>query len=329
MDIKFTNLLPAMESINKELHEAINRVFDSGWYLRGKETDSFEKEWAEYCGQKYCVACGSGTDSLTLAALAMNLKEAEVQGNTIPLTAIGLHKAGVKIKIVEVNKNGHLLNVNDKSVPVLLYGRNPSKEEMQCNLFDAAHAHGWQPPSHAVACWSFYPTKTLGAMGDAGAVTTNDLNIANTIKSLAGRDDIIRDNRQITSRIDEIQAAVLKVKLKRLNDWLKDRERIAKTYHNKLSKLAVDQLGSSRNHLFVIRPNIDRNLLKNYLLTEGIETKIHFPSALNKQITPWGEQHELPMVELWCNTVLSLPCYPGLNDESIDYICDKIMKKNG
>lgn len=322
--VSFNDLLPAIAAITPALHEAINRVFDSGRYLTGKETELFEQEWAAYCGQKYCVTCASGTDALTLAAIAMNLQEAEVQGNTIPLTAVGLHKAGVKVKIVEIDSNGHLLNVTDKSVPVLLYGRNPSENELKCRLFDAAQAHGWKPPSHAVACWSFYPTKTLGAMGDAGAITTNDLTIATTIKSLVGRNDILRDSRQITSRMDEIQAAILRVKLKQLDYWLEIKRKIANIYYSKLADLAINQPG--KNHLFVIRTK-DRDLLKAYLFVKGIETKVHFPVPLNKQIAPWGEQQELPMTELWCNTVLSLPCYPGLTDDTINYICDTIMEK--
>jgi dTDP-4-amino-4,6-dideoxygalactose transaminase len=324
MHVRFNDLLPAIAPIDLDLREAINRVFSSGHYLRGQETDLFEQEWASYCGQKYCVACASGTDALTLAALAMNLQEAEVQGNTIPLTAVGLHKAGVKVKVVEINDNGHLLNINLKSVPVLLYGRNPSKEELRCKLFDAAHAHGWKPPSHAVACWSFYPTKTLGAMGDAGAITTNDLALAATIKSLSGCDDILHDGRQITSRMDEIQAAILRVKLKQLDYWLETRRKIANLYYYRLPDLAINQPGM--NHLFVIRTE-KRDLLKAHLLAKGIETKVHFPSALNRQVAPWGEQQALPMVEKWCNTVLSLPCYPGLTDEAINYICDTIMER--
>src|SRR6187551_2252764 len=134
------------------------------------------------------------------------LATAEVQANTLPLTAVGLKRAGCSIDVQEINADGRLDEITPYSVPVLLYGRAPSPIERNAQLFDAAHAHGWKPPSDAIACWSFYPTKSLGALGDAGAATTNERHLADEMRDLSGRDDGFYQDRQITSRMDEMQA---------------------------------------------------------------------------------------------------------------------------
>ena len=141
---------------------------------------------ARYPAIAYCVSCNSGTDALTLGALALGLDHAELLANTIPLTAVGLRRAGVRIIVRDVDASGRLREAGPSSVPVLLYGRAPSTADLNATLFDAAHAHDWRPPTHAVACWSFYPTKSLGALGDAGAVTTNSAGLAEKIRALAG-----------------------------------------------------------------------------------------------------------------------------------------------
>jgi len=321
--ISFNNLQILTSRLYGELSEAIDSVVASGVYLRGLATALFEQEWAAYCGQKYCVACGSGTDALTLAALTLDLKAAEVPANTIPLTAVGLHRGGAAVRPVDVDHNGRLGTVSPCSVPVLLYGRMPSGQELGCTIFDAAHAHGWKPPAHAVACWSFYPTKTLGAMGDGGAITTNDKNVAKKAKELAGRDDVLRDGRQITSRMDEIQAAILRVKLRHLDFWLRERRTIAETYLRELGNALVSDPTADLNHLIVIRTE-NRDDLMLHLESCGISSKIHFPQALNTQKAPWGSGESLPNAEKWCRTVLSLPCYLGMTEQDIVYVCEKI-----
>src|SRR5262249_34882785 len=159
-------------------------------------TAAFEEEWAAYCGQAHCVSCANGTNALTLAALGMGLKETDVPANTLALTAVGLHRGGARVVASEVGADGRLAEVSARAVPVLLYGRKPSSVELNARLFDAAQAHGWRPPAHATACWSFYPTKNLGALGDAGAVTTNDAGLAQQMRELCGRDDRFHDGRQ-------------------------------------------------------------------------------------------------------------------------------------
>ena len=314
--------------IRNELNRAIARVLNSNWFLRGREVDAFEEEWADFCGQKYCVVCNSGTDALTLAALAMGISEASVQSNTLALTAIGLHRGGVDVKIVDIDEDGRVQSDAENAVPVLLFGRQLSESEACHRLFDAAHAHGWRPPRHATACWSFYPTKTLGALGDSGAVTTNDPIAARQMRDLCGRDDQLRDRRQITSRMDEIQAAVLRVKLRYLPSWLAERREIAAHYCALLPPW-VQPVANSINdlhHLFVVRAE-QRDRLGAFLLKHGVETKIHFPKPLHLQHGPWKNPFQpLPVAEKWCRSILTLPCFPGLKRAEIKYIAELIAR---
>ena len=243
----------------------------------------------------------------------MRMHEAWIPANTLPLTALGLARSGSVVVVDEVGEDGRLVEIRPQSVPVLLYGRMPSAAEVKCKLFDAAHAHGWKPPADAAACWSFYPTKSLGAFGDGGAVTTNDPKLASTMRGLSGRDDQLHDARQITSRMDEIQAAVLRVRLTHLNDWLDERRRIASLYVRGLPKrVRCVSAEGDLHHLFVVRTDC-RDELASYLASHGVETKVHFPTPLHRQSAPWAEHNrELPGADAWCSSVLSLPCYPGL-----------------
>lgn len=308
--------------------ETIDRVLKSGWFLRGRETAIFEAEWADYCGQKYCVTCASGTDALTLAALGLGLKQATLQANTLPLSAIGLHRAGVSIKLSDVDSDGRILSAGSDTVPVLLYGRLPKESELGHALYDAAHAHGWKPHAGATACWSFYPTKTLGALGDGGAITTNDQGLADLLRDLAGRDDVFRNGRQMTSRVDELQAAILSVKLKHLDSWIKERQEIAKHYAANLP-LGVSFVSDpdwDLQHLAVIRLS-KRDELRAWLDDGGIDTKVHFPLPLHKQDAPWGGSHlEFSATEDWCSSILTLPCFPGMRKEEISKVTDRIVE---
>jgi dTDP-4-amino-4,6-dideoxygalactose transaminase len=321
--IPFCDLSRALAPLRGEIEEAVRRVLDRGWFLRGPETEAFENEWAAYCGQSYCISCGSGTDALTLGALALGLDHGELPDNTLPLTAVGVQRAGVRIVVRDVDTSGHLSEAGPNSVPVLLYGRLPNTAELKATLFDAAHAHGWKPPKHALACWSFYPTKSLGALGDAGAVTTNSAQLAKIVKALAGRDDRLRNARQITSRMDEIQAAILRVKLPHLDCWIAERRRIATVYNDRLpnSVRSVETSGDDLNYLFVVRV-ANRSELIGFLEERGVQTKVHFPEPLHRQEADWrNSSARFSAADEWCDSVLSLPCYPGLRQEEIERTC--------
>ena len=324
--IPFCDLRRSIEPIRREIDAALADVIDSGWFLRGPQVSAFEAEWAAYCGQSYCVTCNSGTDALTLAAMAAGLSDVDVQANTLSLTAIGLKRAGCRVRVGEVDGSGRLAEITANAVPVLLYGRLPTDAEAEATLFDAAHAHGWRPPPHAIACWSFYPTKTLGGLGDGGAVTTNDEHLAAKMRALSGRDDNFYDDRQITSRIDEMQAAVLRVKLRYLDDWLAARREIAGLYWRHLpGKVAkVSQASTDLHHLFVIRSD-RRDELAQHLHENGVMTKVHFPLPLHSHNASWANSlQKHPKADEWCETVLSLPCYPGLSDAEVRRICEVV-----
>ena len=326
--VPFCDLTRANHALRADIDQAISRVIDRGWFLRGAETDAFEAEWAAYCGQAHCVSCNSGTDALTLAATAMQLREAWVPANTLPLTAVGLARSGAQIVADEVGDDGRLVTIRPQSVPVLLYGRIPSAAELTCKLFDAAHAHGWRPPVDATACWSFYPTKTLGAYGDGGAVTTNDMEFAATMRKLSGRDDQFHDARQITSRMDEIQAAILRVRLRHLDDWLSERHRLANLYMQYLPEhvRCISSTTGDLHHLFVVRIE-SRDELKTYLASHGVETKVHFPKPLHRHSASWAQpKSQLPGADAWCQSVLSLPCFPGLTEAEVRRVSALVAK---
>ena len=309
------------EPLESRISSAISDCMSRSSYLRGPETKSFEEEWAEFCGQKYAVTCNSGTDALEIATNALGLKNVYLQANTLALSGIGIAKGGANIQISDVDSDGHITNDIENSVPVLLFGRSPKSNV--ASLYDAAHSHGWQPPINSCAAWSFYPTKTLGALGDAGAITTNDENLAQTMIDLCGRDDELRNSRQTTSRIDEIQAAILRIKLKNLPSWLEQRQIIANHYNSRLLQLGITIPGKSFNHIYAIRIK-ERDLLKRTLSNLGIETKIHWAIPLNKLDGPWNTSGTYPNSELWAAEILSLPIYPGLAKAQVDYICDSI-----
>jgi dTDP-4-amino-4,6-dideoxygalactose transaminase len=324
--VPFIDLQPALGPIRAEIDAAIAAVNDSTIYLRGIQTAAFEEEWAAYCGQNYCVTCNSGTDALTLAAAALEMKRAKVQANTLSLTAIGLDRGGSKVMVEDVDSAGRCCTPDRETVPVLLYGRLPSVAETGSVLFDAAHAHGWNPPPHATACWSFYPTKSLGALGDGGAVTTNDAQLAREMRALSGRDDRFHDERQITSRMDEIQAAVLRVKLRHLDEWIAQRQALGRHYRQRLppsaEPVSVDE--GDLQHLFVVRVS-NRAALMSRLTTMGIVAKVHFPVPLHLHKGRWHDPTlRCPVAERWCDSVLSLPCYPGLTANDVDYVCGAI-----
>jgi dTDP-4-amino-4,6-dideoxygalactose transaminase len=325
MKVPYLDLARANKPLREKLRSAMNNCLEKSVFLRGPETEAFEHEWAEYCGQKYAVACNSGTDALTIAALAGNLTEVVIPANTLPLTGVGLSRAGTRVEIGDVDSDGWLNTDLETHVPVLLYGRVPESLPQGTRLVDAAHGHGWKPPKGILAAWSFYPTKSLGALGDAGAVTTNDADIAARMRDICGRDDVMRDSRQITSRVDEIQAAVLRVKLKFLDEWLEQRQEIAKAYDKRLAPYGITLSGHSFNHIYAIRI-ANRDALKMYLGEKNIETKVHWALSLDQVQGPWESKSDVPNSRKWCGTTLSLPMFPGLNHVEISRVCDGIEK---
>lgn len=323
--VPFCDLARANTSLREDMDRAIRECIDSSYFLRGPQTQAFEEEWAAYCGQSYAVTCNSGTDALTIAAAAMGLEHASIPANTLSLTAIGVHRGGTQITLVDVDDDGWPMHPDSSTVQVLLYGRLPRARDPQAALYDAAHAHGWKPPHGAVAAWSFYPTKTLGALGDGGAVTTNDRGLAELMRDLCGRDDRFRDSRQLTSRMDEMQAAVLRVKLRHLDRWLSMRREIAAAYDLAFREHGITLQGPSLHHLYCVR-TAGRDALQRALESKGIGTKVHWEVPLHKLQGPWSCAGSYMGAERWSSTVLSLPCYPGLDAREVDRVTSAVLE---
>lgn len=358
--LSLTDLKGEYSSIKEEIGQAIKRVLESGYYILGKEVENFEQEFAEFLGIKFAVGVASGTDALTISIKTLGVKENEgviVPANVYP-TAFGVSLSGVKLQLADVNLNS--LNVSVKTlekaidnntraiVVVHLYG-NPAeiakiaefaKERGLYLIEDCAQASG---AIHAgkrvgtfgdISCFSFYPTKNLGAYGDGGMLVTNNKNLAKRAKILRmyGEEERYKSVEVgHNSRLDEIQAAILRVKLPYLDIWNRKRQLLANSYVENLDGLPVTVLNrnnifESVHHLFPILVK-DRDKLKEFLDAQAVGTGIHYPIPVH--LTPSFEnlgykEGNFPTSELASNHILSLPMHPNMTQESIEYIAQLV-----
>ena len=358
--IPFLDLKRQFLELEAEVNEALRRVLASGTYILGVEVESFESEWASFCGVAGAAAVGSGTDALTLALIASgavrNNHGDEVLTSTLtsPYTALSIVKAGGVPVFVDIDPSSCTVQPEDIEraitphtraiVPVHLYGRmadmlSIAEIAAQRNLMvfeDAAHAHGAQKcaNSSVAASYSFYPTKNLGGFGDGGIVTSNDESIIKTIKVLrqGGHDAALKTNvAGLNSRLDEVQAAILRAKLKRLDEWNVRRRRLARMYTEGLKEShqikvpVVDEPESHVHHLYVIQHE-KRDDLRKHLLDQGIETMVHYPSLLHQQpLFRQSNQRSLPVAERVVNKILSLPLYPQLTDIELEKVTTAVL----
>lgn len=309
--IPFLNLAAAYDELKAGIDSAVNRVLSSGQYIGGNEVAAFEEEFAAYCGAAYAVGVGNGLDALHLALRAIGVgpgDEVIVPANTYIATWLAVSMTGAKLVPVEPDPRSFNLDpdlvesaITAKTrciLPVHLYGQSADLEKIYriaarygiATLEDAAQAHGTKHCDKrvgghsATVAWSFYPGKNLGAMGDAGAVTTNDKNIAKTVQLLRNYGSEIKYQNQLAgynSRLDPLQAAVLRVKLRHLDDWNERRRRIAEYYSAALTDLPLllPETAAKNTHvwhLFVIRTDL-RDQLQEHLRQNKIETLIHYP----------------------------------------------------
>ena len=368
--IPFLNLKKINKQYEKEIKEAVNRVIDSGWYILGEEVKSFEEEFANYCGTKHCIGVGNGLDALKLIIRGYKelgtFKEGDeiiVPANTYIATILAVSEENLKPVLVEPELNTYNINpdlieekITEKTKAVMvvhLYGQTCEMEKIwniakKYNLKiieDSAQAHGARYKDKKAgnlgdaSGFSFYPGKNLGALGDGGAVTTNDKNLAEVIKAVRNYGSHKKyENlyKGINSRLDEIQAAVLRVKLKHLEDETSMRRKIADWYikniNNNLIKLPLDKSIDVINyknhvwHLFVIRTE-NRDKLQKYLQENGIQTLIHYPVPPHKQ-KAYKELNylSLPITEKIHREVLSLPISPVQTLEDTKYIVEVINR---
>lgn len=359
--IPFVSFKTIEKELYNELHAAFERVYNASWYICGDEGKKFEQEFASYCGANYCVGCGNGLDALTLALRALEIgrgDEVLVPSNTYIATVLAITYVGAKPILVEpdiktynidVKKiEGKITSKTKAIIPVHLYGQPANmKEIMSCArknglvvIEDCAQAHGatyyGQPVGSFgdAAGFSFYPGKNLGALGDAGAVATNNQVVADKIRALGnyGSDYKYHHIYQgYNSRLDEIQAAFLQVKLQHLDRMNNERCRIAERYRNEIVNpqiilpYVIDDVKPVW-HVFAIRCE-QRNELGDYLSSYGIMTNKHYPIPIHLQKAYKDlniREGELPIAEEISRTELSLPMYYGLTDEEISYVIEKI-----
>jgi len=354
--IKFLDLQKINDQYKQELKEAANRVIDSGWYLMGKELETFENNYASYCGVKFCLGVANGLDALRLifkAYIEMGIMqkgdEVIVPANTYIASVLAISDNGLIPVFVEPVIETYNLDsskieeaITSKTKAILtvhLYGQNSIDQEMldlskKHNLKlieDGAQSHGasWNGKisggiGHA-AGHSFYPGKNLGALGDAGAVTTNDAELAKTIEALRNYGSHIKyENKYqgLNSRLDEIQAAFLDVKLKYIQKDIDTRRKVANYYLENIKNPSIilpEVLKEEGHvwHLFVIRTS-ERDDLQKYMNDSQIQTLIHYPIPPHKQLA-YNELNTLtfPITEKIHKEVLSLPLGPIMNDEEI------------
>jgi len=359
--IPFGDLKLQYRAIKVELDEAIRSVLDNGWFILGKNVAAFEKEFAAYCGTAFAVGVGNGTDALQLALTACGVGPGDkviTAPNSATFTALAISAAGAVPSFVDINpvtynmepeKLADAMEPRTKAIiPVHLYGQPADMDHIlaiarEHGLYvieDAAQAHGALYKSRRVGslgdagCFSFYPSKNLGAFGDGGMVVTNDPEIAEKVRMLRNGGQKTRyDHRCIgvNSRLDELQAAILRVKLTHLEKWNKRRRHIAALYTALLGDSAIEPPEESLDaehvyHLYVIRCE-DRDALQHYLTKQGVGTQIHYPTPIHLQ----GAYRQLnlapgsfPIAERYAAQVLSLPNYPELTDTKVRQIAAHI-----
>lgn len=363
MTIPFLDLKEINYAYRAELIEAATRVIDSGWYIQGEECRAFEKEFADYCGTKFCVGVGNGLDALTLTLRAWKtlgkLKEGDeiiVPANTYIATILAITENRLTPVLVEpdiatYNLSPRLMQqaVTPRTkavIPVHLYGRLAEMPEILAIakahdllvLEDAAQAHGAALNARKAGNWghaagfSFYPGKNLGALGDAGAVTTNDEELAHTIRALGNYGSHRKyENlyQGVNSRLDEMQAAILRVKLRRLDREIDARRRVARAYldgiTNPLVELPRWETESQHVfHLFVVRC-AKRDALQEYLQARGVQTLIHYPVPPHKQDAYAGWNTKVYQIsEHIHKKVLSLPIPINLAVEELSIIISAV-----
>lgn len=363
--IKFLDLQKVTQKYSEEIHEAISRVMNSGWYLQGKENEKFEADYSAYIGTKYAIGCANGLDALIWifrAYLEMGVMtqgdEVIVPANTYIASILAISENGLKPVLVEPSIETYQIDdlkietaITERTKAILivhLYGQCAYTEKIGeiCKKYnlklveDNAQAHGCKFNGRKTgslgnaAGHSFYPGKNLGAFGDAGAVTTNDEDLAGVVRALANygsQKKYVFKYCGRNSRLDEIQAVVLSVKLKYLDEDVAIRKKVAKYYIEHITNSdvitpIVKDWDTHVFHIFTIRTK-KRDELQKYLTENGIQTIIHYPIPPHKQecYKEWNTL-AFPITEQIHNEELSLPISPVMTDEDVKTVVETINK---
>ena|SRR3989338_3669891 len=359
--IKFVDLNRQYQSIKTEVDQAIFQVLQRGDFILGQDVTEFEKEFSAYIGTKYSVGVASGYDALTLSLMALGLKpgdEVIAPANTFVATVLGAAHLGARVILVDIDPKTYNLDPNllEEAItpktkvilPVHLYGQpcpmdhiiNIAHKHNLKVLEDCAQSHGATINGRKtgtfgdIAAFSFYPGKNLGAYGDGGAVVTNDEKLSETIKTLrdVGQSQkYVHSLKGYNSRLDTIQAAVLRVKLRHLDSWNQKRAQVASWYNENLkdSDLILPTqkpTAASVWHLYVIQTD-RREQIMNKLKTTDIACGIHYPTPIHLQpcFSDLGyKRGDFPTTERISTKILSLPIFPELEKEEVTRICEVI-----
>ncbi len=350
------------ESLIQAELRATERVLRSGWWVLGNEVKSFEKQWAKYTGTQYAMGVGNGVDALEIGLRSLNISRGDeviTTAMTAFATVLSIFRAGAIPVLADIDANTGMLDaasvarcISPKTRAVMLvhlYGQAGDLGAISqlCNtnniylIEDAAQAHGAKYDGKSVGSfgiysgWSFYPTKNLGAIGDAGAITTNDADLSEKVQQIRNYGQSIRYHHPqigLNSRLDELQAALLQERLIYLPKWTERRREIAQIYtkaiqndHIQLMPLPKDE-ERHVHHLFVIKCSA-REKLQNYLLENEIQSLIHYPIPAHKQKP--GENLDsdpqgLTITEQYAQEVLSIPCHPALTDSEVNKVIEVI-----
>lgn len=363
MNVPFLDLKAPYLELKEEIDEALARVVSSGWFILGDEVEVFEDEFATYCGVGHAVGVANGLDALHLTLLAMGVgpgDEVIVPSNTYIATWLAITNCGarpVPVEPIETTYNidpdrieAAITQRTKVILPVHLYGQPADMDAIVSIarrhglrvLEDAAQSHGasykGQPiGSHGDAvAWSFYPGKNLGAMGDGGAVTTNDIALADRVRLLRNYGSRVKYVNEVcgyNSRLDPIQAAILRAKLRMLDAWNERRALVARRYIEALScepitLPSVPDWSSPAWHLFVVR-HPRRDQLQQFLADAGIGTLVHYPIPPHMQVAyqscGWTKG-SFPIAEQMADELLSLPMGPHIHMQQVDHVCQTLIK---
>ncbi|CAM8461983.1 WecE Predicted pyridoxal phosphate-dependent enzyme apparently involved in regulation of cell wall biogenesis [Candidatus Methylopumilus universalis] len=363
MKIPFLDLKANFIELKEEINEAVNRVLMSGQYIGGPEVELFESEFSAYCGSSKAIGVANGLEALQLCLRAMDVgpgDEVIVPSNTFIGTWLAVSHCGATIIPVEPDPLNFNIDINlieaaitpktKVIIPVHLYGHSAdldpilhiAKKYNLKVLEDAAQAHGASYKNKRIGAhgdavaWSFYPGKNLGAMGDAGAVTTNNSELADKIRTLRNYGSKVKYTNEIqgfNSRLDPVQAAILRIKLKYLDRWNNSRKKIANLYQDNLAScgLSLPQISEWTDtswHLYVVMHPLRNEIQKN-LLNKGIETIIHYPIPPHMQKAYENLNYKkgnFPISEFIHDQVLSLPISPFMTTKEVEFAIQEIEK---
>ncbi len=359
MKVPFSTFDKMHADIKDQMMNKFEQMYDKGWFIHGEEDTLFEQEFAAYCGSKYCIGVDNGLNAIYLVLRALGVgagDEVIIPSNTYIATALAVTFTGADVVLVDPDEETYNMcgkgleeTITERTkaiVPVHLYGQTAQMDEImeianKHNLYvveDCAQSHGamfkgQHCGTFGIAnCWSFYPGKNLGALGDAGAVTTNDEALAIKIRSYADYGSTKKYHHKYkgtNSRLDEIQAGFLRIKLPHIDEYRKERNEIAKKYlagiHN--PKIKLPKIGKDRNHVWHIFAVMcdTRDDLKKYLEEKGIGTLSHYPIAIADQ-EAYAEDNlaKLPLATYIAASELSIPMFVGMTDEQVQYVIDAL-----